>query len=141
MRPKTLFFATLIVVLFVANLYNFISHIDFFFNKTDSTGYLNLLKESNDGGGYIVETKYFNKFNQKETIRKKTLGYKTAKKVGYNANVQIVYSKWFDQVYIKGVKEPSGTIFILDFIGFVLVFIGFKAIIKKANVRYVFLSP
>jgi hypothetical protein len=45
----------------------------------------------------------------------------------------ILYTRWERQVFLEGYGQPAWTIFILDFIGFVLLWLGLKAGISRAS--------
>ena len=112
----------------IGSIFLFLKHLDFFITKKETDGEILNLMESTNGDGMIVTTIYYNSNSDKNDESKIKISYSQAKYYMNTAvRVEIIYSRWFKQTLIKNYKNPRLAIFILDILGMILSFIGFKS--------------
>jgi len=126
------------IVLIVGYIFVFIDHVDFFATKKEAVGRVIEQSESRYGDEIHISLQYYNDYKKDPDTAKKFCRYSTVENLFKN-NVQgytcVLYSKWRKQTFLKGYSEPTWTIFILDFIDFVLLGLCMKAGISRIHLK------
>ena len=130
------FLAIISFTLIVGYFFVFIGHVDFFATKKSTVGRIIKQSESKNGDGIYICLQFYNDYKNDTDTLNKYCKYSTIRSLFKN-NVQgytrILYTRWEKQVFLEGYGQPARTIFILDFIAFVLLWLGIKAGISRVS--------
>ncbi len=127
------------ILLLFWSLFVLVQHIDYFSTRLlTTTTNLSLEKgESDDKLGAFAKFSFID-LHKKKTISKQVfIENYFYEEVNQNKQFEIYYTKYLNQVFIKGYKNPTILIFLLDMIRIVLfsfgVLVGLKPSSKKAR--------
>ena len=116
-------------ILLLSSLFFFLNHIDYFSTRiltTTSTLYIKPGERDNKIGAFVKFS--FIDSNRKEFITKEMFVDKDFyEEIEQKKQIKIYYTKYFNQVLLKGYKNPRILIFLLDLIMIGLFYMGIKA--------------
>ncbi|MFT3981664.1 MAG: hypothetical protein QM687_14410 [Ferruginibacter sp.] len=107
----------------------FVMHIDFFCTRTNTYG-TQIASAKNSKKKISIE--YYNEYTKKIFIKEMNIpqGYRN-NAIFNSPSIKIFYTKWFNQVYIEGIKNPRGGVLIFDVIAILIGIVGFWASFEK----------
>ena len=113
--------------LLFGGIYLLATDVDFFLTQQTCKGTFRMI---NDGNNAIrVDIKYYNTFKKIQFQRVKQFenSYRYILKKQDSNNVDIIYTKWFDQVFIKNLETPRFLILFFEALLILFSLVGIKA--------------
>ncbi|MFN8306993.1 MAG: hypothetical protein U0T79_09480 [Ferruginibacter sp.] len=114
------------VFLFFLQLFAFVKHIDYFATRTlTSAGIVGLIE--NKKGPDSITVVFLNSYSKENQIAHISISFDLSNDLKKKETVEIYYTKFFDQVLIKGFKNPRLLILFLDILMLFVFYLGVKA--------------
>ncbi len=119
------------VILFIGTVYLFATDVDFFLNKRVVNGKLKVIGETNNK--IELNISYYNGYKNKSVQKAKKVSNSYRNKIEEldSNNTTIIYTKWFNQVYVSEIKKPKILILFLEVIMLFFFSIGIKGSWKE----------